>query len=44
MEELNMAKVRSYARLVKNRRRTIEQVPAEYREAVNDILEGKNKS
>lgn len=41
MEELNIVKVRSYARLVKNRRRTIEQVPAEYREAVNNILEGK---
>ena len=43
MGEKNWPLIRLYANLVKKGRRTIEQIPEEYRQDVQDYLDGKIK-
>lgn len=38
MNELDMVKIRSYARLIGAKRRTIEDVPEVYKEAVKEYI------
>ena len=41
MNELDMVKIRSYARLIDAKRRTIDDVPKLYRQAVQEYIESQ---